>query len=259
MANPQKENGYTPICNELLEVIYSAPFNATQLKIILVICRYTYGFSRKEHSISETFISKAINISKRYISSELNKLVEQKIITIIKAHTDTTPRILELNKHYDEWLIGTINQQVNNTSTGDEVLNTTGEQYINTTGEQLFHQDKQNIKQNIKQDEKDITKESIQLSEKLWELYPNKSGKAKAMKKIPALIKLHGFEKMKLSIEKYIESVRIKRKSFPQLNYKDGSTYFNGGFEDYITLEKSKEIKLDSNNQPIAAFKIIDM
>jgi phage replication O-like protein O len=154
MVNPQKENGYTPISNELLEVIYSKPFNATQLKILLVICRYTYGFSRKKHSLSENFIAKAANISKRYISSELNKLIDQKVITVVSPHTDISSRVLSLNKHYDRWGCRTILPQVNNTSTGEQFINTTGEQYFTPPGEQLFHQDKQSLKQNLKQ--KDI-------------------------------------------------------------------------------------------------------
>lgn len=151
MANPQKENGYTPISNELLEAIYNTQLNATQLKIIMVICRYTYGFNRKEHSLSESFISKAINISKRYVSLELNNLIDKKIITVMKPHTDTTPNILLFNKHYDEWYGRTILPQVNNTSTGEQLINTTVEEQFHPPVEQYFHQDKQYIKQNLKQ------------------------------------------------------------------------------------------------------------
>jgi phage replication O-like protein O len=116
MVNPQKENGYTPISNELLEVIYSKPFNATQLKILLVICRYTYGFSRKKHSLSKSFIAKAANISKRHISSELIKLIDQNVITVIEQHTEKSSRVLALNKHYDKWGWGTVLHQGNYTS-----------------------------------------------------------------------------------------------------------------------------------------------
>ena len=68
----QLENGYTKIANELLVAIYGTNFNATQLKIILCVIRYTYGFNRKSHELSIGFISKATGISKRYISEELN-------------------------------------------------------------------------------------------------------------------------------------------------------------------------------------------
>lgn len=221
MANPQKENGYTPICNKLLEVIYSSQFNATQLKILLVVCRYTYGFSRKEHNLSEKFISKAANVSKRYISSELNKLIRQKVIKIIKHHSDTTSRVLALNKHYNEWESGTVHQQVNNSSTGEELINTTGDELFNTPGEQLFYQENNLLKQNIKQNINECF-------ENVWKLYPEKKGKGKISdKKKKELYKL-GDEVIKKCIDRYVTTKEHWKK------YQHGSTFFNSGYIDYL-------------------------
>lgn len=151
MANPQKEHGFTPIANELLEAIYSAKFNSTQLKIALFILRYTYGFSRKEHKLSLNFISRGIGVSRRYVSHELKTLINADVVTVVSKHTDTEARVLSLNKNYESWTLGRSKlQQVKNSSTGEELDNTTGEELFNTTGEELFHQDKKNIKKNIK-------------------------------------------------------------------------------------------------------------
>ena len=152
MANPQKEHGFTPIANELLEAIYSAKFNSTQLKIALFILRYTYGFSRKEHKLSLNFISRGIGVSRRYVSHELKTLINADVVTVVSKHTDTEARVLSLNKNYEDWALGGRKpQQVKNSSTGEEQDNTTGEELFNTTGEELFHQDKQVLKQNLKQ------------------------------------------------------------------------------------------------------------
>lgn len=70
MANPQKENGYTPVANEILEQLYRQNLNGTQFRIIMVVWRFTYGFSRREHELSETFISKAIGTHKKQVSRE---------------------------------------------------------------------------------------------------------------------------------------------------------------------------------------------
>ena len=67
MADVQLENGYTRIANELLEAIYSAGFTATQLNIIFVIIRNTYGFSRNDHTLSLNYINKAINGCRRHV------------------------------------------------------------------------------------------------------------------------------------------------------------------------------------------------
>lgn len=67
MADVQVENGFTRIANELMEVVMLQKFNGSQFKIILAIWRYTYGFSRKSHDFSLTFLSKATNIHKQQV------------------------------------------------------------------------------------------------------------------------------------------------------------------------------------------------
>jgi phage replication O-like protein O len=156
VASPQVENGYTRIANELLEAIYSTGFNGTQFKILLCIIRYTYGFKRKSHDLSIGFISKATGVSKRYISAELSRLIDNKVIAVLQEHTDTTSRVLALNKNYKQWTIGgTGNHQMNNTSTGEPTQHTTDEELFNTTDEELFTQER-NIKENIKESSSSI-------------------------------------------------------------------------------------------------------
>ena len=109
---------------------------------MLTIIRYTYGFNRKSHSLSLTFISKSTGISKRYVSSELNKLIEENVVLVAKEHTDIQSRELQLNKDYKNWKDNVILQQVNNPSTGEVLNNTTDEQSFHPTDEQSFHQER---------------------------------------------------------------------------------------------------------------------
>ena len=223
MAGPQKENGYTPIANELLEAIYSAPFNSTQLKILMFIMRYTYGFSRKEHKLSLNFISKGTGISRRYISSELKRLIELNVVEIVKCHTDTEARILKLNKHYKTWENGAV-QQVKDSSTGEAEQDTTGEELFHTTGEELFHQDKQDLKQNIKQ--------AHELFETLWSQYPRKRGKGQVSES--QIKKLHkiGSEHLGRCIKRFIRDMEAENRPIEKYMY--GSTFFNSGYVDYL-------------------------
>ncbi len=151
MANPQKEAGYTPISNELLGAIYGTDFTATELKVLLFIFRFTYGFSRKECEISLTFISKGVGISKRYISSTVSKLVDDNVLVIVKEHTDTQSRVIRINKDYEEWKNHIIVQQMKQNSTGEAESITTDEAEFTTTDELQFYQDKQTLKQTLKQ------------------------------------------------------------------------------------------------------------
>lgn len=56
MASPQIENGYTTIANEILDHLYKQPLNGTELKVVMCILRYTFGFRRKSHKLSASFI-----------------------------------------------------------------------------------------------------------------------------------------------------------------------------------------------------------
>lgn len=138
----QLENGYTRVANELLEQVVLYKLNASQLKIVLTIIRYTYGFNRKSHSLSLNFIAKATGISKRYVSSELTKLIDGNVVLVTQEHTDTQSRELQLNKDYKSWEGNTEVHQVNNPSTGEEQNTTTVEQSFTTTVEQSFHQER---------------------------------------------------------------------------------------------------------------------
>jgi phage replication O-like protein O len=105
MANPQKENGFTPIANEIMEKVFSSDFSSTQLKIVLLVLRYTYGFSRKKAEMSVAFITKAINVGSRQTQRELTKLIKQKVIKIEEKEIGTKSRVISFNKDYDTWLI----------------------------------------------------------------------------------------------------------------------------------------------------------
>lgn len=102
MASPQTKNGYTRIANEILENIAKTDLNGTQLRIVMVIWRYTYGFRRKEYEMSLAFLSNAVNTNRGHIDKELNSLVERKIVNVIGIGK-RRGRILSFNKNYDEW------------------------------------------------------------------------------------------------------------------------------------------------------------
>lgn len=86
--------------------------------------------------------------------------------------------------------------------------------------------------------------------EYLWNLYPKKDGKIPAMKKLPELIEKYSKDQMERTIKRYIESVEKQRaKNFPELKYKNGSTFFNSGYGDY--LDENQQ----NNEKPLEPFK----
>lgn len=65
--------------------------------------------------------------------------------------------------------------------------------------------------------------------EEIWSLYPRKKGKATAIKKIPKILKTISKEELIRCIERYTKEMKGKEE---YIQY--GSTFFNGGYEDYL-------------------------
>ena len=89
----------------------------------------------------------------------------------------------------------------------------------------------------------------------IWSLYPNKKGKAQAMKKIPKLLETLGKDVLVGCIKKYFAEVQGKYIQFI-LNV---STFFNGWYEDYLddVLEVKEEIKDTICNNEVKEDKYI--
>jgi predicted transcriptional regulator len=84
--------------------------------------------------------------------------------------------------------------------------------------------------------------------EELWNMYPNKKGKADYLKKIPKLLEKHGYEQLVRCIERYDKYVKIKRDTGFNLAYKNGSTFFNNGFVDYLDANYQEEKQVNRYN-----------
>lgn len=102
-GNPQKENGYTPIANELLEVILKYPFTMYELKTVLCVSRSTYGWSKEKALISYGDISRLTGMCRRGAKKIVDRLVLDKILFREYTTKQTTSNILGLNKKYKEW------------------------------------------------------------------------------------------------------------------------------------------------------------
>jgi phage replication O-like protein O len=101
MANPQLENGYTKICNELLSAIYERVNNGDWCKIILFTMRITYGFNRKLVKSNYKSYATAVRIAKDRIELLLSELYLRKILRFEQLSKDFF--WIGLNKNYEEW------------------------------------------------------------------------------------------------------------------------------------------------------------
>ncbi len=80
VANPQLENGYTPIANEILEKLARLSLSSNQWQVLLVIIRKTYGFHKKVDYIANFQIGTATGLGKTVVSRILRNLNDRHII-----------------------------------------------------------------------------------------------------------------------------------------------------------------------------------
>ena len=154
MANPQKENGYTTIANELVEVLSKSNFSGTQLRIVLFLMRYTYGFNRKTAKLSNKFISEGTGIHSISVSREVKNLVEQNVLIEAEKPTFNSARVLGVNKNYDSWRNrGELAKQL----TGSKNTQLTVSESANRGVSEIVNQERKIYKENYK---KEINKSS---------------------------------------------------------------------------------------------------
>ena len=96
-SNKQLSTSFTKFPNMLLNGLISAQFNATQIKVILCVIRYTFGFHRDSHLFSLSFLEKATGTSKRYLSDQVNKLIKMNVLIEVAKYNQSKAREMKVN------------------------------------------------------------------------------------------------------------------------------------------------------------------
>lgn len=182
MANPQKENGFTPIANEILEALVNTPLLGSEFQVVCFVIRKTYGYQKKGDKISLTQFEKATSLSRPTIVKSLKNLVFRKIL--LRSEN----LIYSFNKDYDKWVVNTALLVKHNDTTSKARL-------TKTSKARLTH------KRN-----KEMTKENTEL----------RSGEIvlviKSFEKInPAVKKMYGNKNQRQACEDLIEEYGLDR------------------------------------------------
>jgi len=96
----QPGQGYTKIINSTLRAIYRAPFNATEIRVILAVIRMTSGWNKESKVISYGFLSKEANLDRRNLRRAVNLLVQAKVIIKTKSGRKN---MLGINQNHGSW------------------------------------------------------------------------------------------------------------------------------------------------------------
>ncbi len=136
MANPQIEEGYTKIANELLMALTRSNLQGSEFMICLAVLSKTYGWNKKHDQISLSQFQKLTGMYKGRCIRAIKHLVSYSVLGSTVGNT-TTSSTYWIIKDYDKWNIPSIahgTSIVHRTSpstTGDKkvVLRTVPTQY----------------------------------------------------------------------------------------------------------------------------------
>lgn len=103
MADPQLENGYVKIANELIEALCKTNLMGAEFMIALTVIRKTYGWDKKEDKISLTQFQKMTLMSRPRVVRSIKRLLLLNVLGSNAGDTTHTSTYWII-KDYHKWL-----------------------------------------------------------------------------------------------------------------------------------------------------------
>jgi phage replication O-like protein O len=102
VANPQIENGYIRISNELFMAIIKSGFNASEIRVLLFILSQTFGYNKKSRRLSASYISMGAEIPISTVRKSVQKLIDKNVIKTSCEYNNSI-KTISINKDYSKW------------------------------------------------------------------------------------------------------------------------------------------------------------
>lgn len=230
MASPQTEQGYTRIANELLDALVASGLGKREITIVLAVLRKTYGYNKKDDTISNGQLAKATGLARQNVSRTVSDLIERHVLTCeeseVVAHGQRLNR-LGINKNYEEWLTGDNSAPVpkqdgcqNDTSDNSApVPNRFDNPHQNDspTGAKLMHtKDRKDRERQYSVHSAESTDAYPPEFEQVWKLYPRRhraNPKKPAYKAWKARLRAgHSADAIEAGVKRYAEAVEADGK-----------------------------------------------
>lgn len=104
MTSPvQKEHGHSPIAHPIIEALAAAGFSASQYAVLLVLIRETYGWSRRDATISLGAFAERTRAHKTTVQRALESLIAEGVVIVVTPATFTGPATYRLQKDPRQW------------------------------------------------------------------------------------------------------------------------------------------------------------
>jgi len=113
VANPQCENGFIRIANELFDALMRYSPGRTEHQVLFAIIRLTYGWNKKEGKISISRLQKLTGKSRRMIIYALKNLESKNMVTIKRSRSCSPQKggsmndinVISFQKNYEKWVV----------------------------------------------------------------------------------------------------------------------------------------------------------
>ena len=106
MANPQAENGHTDIAHEVLEALMKTPLSGAEFRVLLAILRKTWGWHKKQDTLSLNQIAELTGIPRRTVIRASGGLLEKRILD--REERPRSPSTWRINKDYEQWVVSKV-------------------------------------------------------------------------------------------------------------------------------------------------------
>lgn len=200
MSGPQKEDGYTPIANEIVEALAQIRIPGESMQVLWVILRKTYGWNKKEDRLSMNQISDLTGLKRQNVNRAIDRLITMNLL--IKNNVNFINQY-QFNKYYKTWKLSSklITPELSSKLITPVIKN----------------DDKTVIKNDDnKRKKENITKDSIRHTDffsDFWAVYPHRNGKplgqTKCKKYCDNFINNGQWEKLFKAVENYSKSKAV--------------------------------------------------
>jgi len=103
-GNPQVEDGFTRIANELFDAVLRAPLTGVEQKVVLAVIRLTYGYNKREDTLSFSQIAAVTGIGRQSIVRAMVRLRKANVLTS-KPTGRYSPSVWAVQKRYQSWAL----------------------------------------------------------------------------------------------------------------------------------------------------------
>lgn len=151
-GNPQLEDGFTRIANELFDAVLAAPFTGREQKVILAVIRLTYGYNKREDAISFGQVALATGIDRRGVIRAMERLLAAHVLTR-RTTGPRSPSVWAVQKQYQSWSLasGAGATREKTVASGTQTTSPSGTSTTSASGASATHQRQKDIKDKEKE------------------------------------------------------------------------------------------------------------